>query len=145
MKKYLLINLLMALGAVAVITYFYPRVDKTDFKAEVGKPWNYPKLVAPFDIPINPSAERMQAVDDSLERSFAPIFVRDTDMPEPIITTLVAQWGQDDNPSEQEKAMRARAIKYIKDTYLYNEIITNDFMGQVSQGMLPMVRVVNGR
>lgn len=145
MKKSLIYNLLMALGAVVIITYFYPRVDPTDFKAETGKPWGYAKLIAPFDIPINPSAERMQAVEDSLERSFVPIFVRDADMPEPIITTLVAQWGQDDNPSAFEKEMRDRTIKYIKDTYLRNEVITNDFMEQVRQGMLPMVRVVSGR
>lgn len=145
MKKSLLINLLMALGAVAIITYFYPRVDKSDFKAEAGKPWSYPKLVAPFDIPINPSVQKLQAVEDSLEHSFVPIFVRDNDMPEPIITTLVAQWGQDDAASEEEKAMRARSVKYIKDIYLRNEIITNDFMEQVRQGMLPVVRVVSGR
>lgn len=145
MKKSLIINLLMALGAVAIITYFYPRVDKSDFKAEAGKPWNYPKLVAPFDIPINPSAEKVKAVDDSLERSFVPIFVRHSDMPEPIITTLVAQWGQNDDAAPGEKELRARAIKYLKDTYLYNEIITNDFMDQVRQGMLPKVRVVVGR
>lgn len=145
MKKHLLINLIMALGAVAIITYFYPRVDNADFKASPGRPWSYPKLVAPFDIPINPSAERLQAVEDSLDRSFAPIFVRDADMPEPIITTLVAQWGREENATGEEKAMRARAIKYIKDTYLYNAIITNDFMDQVRQGTLPMVRVVNGR
>lgn len=145
MKKSLIFNLLMAVCAVAAITYFYPRVDKTDFKCETGRPWSYPKLIAPFDIPINPSAERMQAVEDSLERSFAPIFVRDSDMPEPIITTLVAQWGQKDATSAEEKEMRARAVKYLKDTYLRNEIITNDFMDQVRQGMLPTVRVVSGR
>ena len=55
MNHNILNKILIALAALIVIVYFYPHPEANRFNYEEGRPWNYTKLIAPFDIPIHPA------------------------------------------------------------------------------------------
>lgn len=67
-------KILLALAACMVIVYFYPHPEANRFIYEEGRPWNYTKLIAPFDIPIHPDSATLISVRDSLDARFVPIY-----------------------------------------------------------------------
>lgn len=74
MKNNILNKILIALAALIVIVYFYPHPEANRFNYEQGRPWNYSKLIAPFDIPIHPDSATLLAVRDTLDAKFVPIY-----------------------------------------------------------------------
>ena len=66
----------MAAIAMVVIVYFYPHTESSHYKFEEGRPWNYAKLIAPFDIPIRSDSATINRVRDSLDNTFVPVFHR---------------------------------------------------------------------
>ena len=74
MKNNILNKIVIALAALIVIVYFYPHPEANRFNYEQGRPWNYSKLIAPFDIPIHPDSATLLAVRDTLDAKFVPIY-----------------------------------------------------------------------
>ena len=67
-------RVLMALGLLVVLVYFYPHPRVSHYKYEEGRPWNYAKLIAPFDVPIHPDSATVNRAMDSLNASFVPVY-----------------------------------------------------------------------
>ena len=81
----LLKKILIALAATIVIVYFYPHPEANRYNYEEGRPWNYSKLIAPFDIPVHPDSATLLAARDSLDARFVPIY----ELNQLIIDTIV--------------------------------------------------------
>lgn len=64
------------IAAIALIYYFIPSNDVNRYQYEVNRPWNYNLLTAPFDIPIHLDSLSAQAIRDSLDANFEPVFYR---------------------------------------------------------------------
>ena len=66
----------VAVGLIALlaIVWFYPHSTDSALKYEQGKPWNYAKLIAPFDVAIYPDSVTVSQAADSLNATFAPIY-----------------------------------------------------------------------
>ena len=75
-KLAVLARLLTCVIAALVITYFYPHPESSHYNYEQNRPWNYAKLIAPFDIPIHADSTTILAAKDSLEAHFV---YKDTD------------------------------------------------------------------
>lgn len=63
--------------ATAIITYFCPRHEQSHYKYEVGRPWSYAQLIAPFDMPIRPDSVSIKRASDSIRHVFMPFYRRD--------------------------------------------------------------------
>lgn len=72
MRRYAILGAVL----VAILAYLYPHPRVSHFKYEEGRPWNYAKLIAPFDIPIRPDSATVREATDSLEARFVPIYTR---------------------------------------------------------------------
>lgn len=59
--------------AAAIIGYFYPEDYDKDYKYTIGKPWTYPLLTAPFDMPIMPDSATVAHKTDSINKAFIPV------------------------------------------------------------------------
>ena len=70
-----LIRLAIVACAVAIIVWLMPRNNYASFKIELGKPWAYTDLSAPFDFPIYKSDEAVKAERDSLMNLYEPYFI----------------------------------------------------------------------
>lgn len=138
------INFLVAALAVIIITYFYPQLKVNHYKFEEGRPWNYAQLIAPFDIPIRPDSATVLSVRDSLERSFAPVFSRDNEVVNTIITNLIAHWAQidgDSEPTEYDDEMRRRTVTFVRQAYM-KDVVDNDFGERMREGSLSNIRIL---
>ncbi len=71
-------RMMLAFAFLVVIVYFYPHPHASHYKYEQGRPWNYAKLIAPFDVPIHPDSAAVSQALDSLQSAFVPIFTRAT-------------------------------------------------------------------
>ena len=110
-------NVILAVIATLVIVYFYPHPQANHYKFEEGRPWNYAKLIAPFDIPIRPDSATVLRVRDSLDRKFVPVFERKEAIADSVITALMASWVRiagEEAPAPEDAAMRKRAISFLK-------------------------------
>lgn len=63
---------LILLSAVVLIVWFMPREGKFNYQFEVGKPWKYGLLTAPYDFPIYKDEAVVKAERDSLLASYRP-------------------------------------------------------------------------
>lgn len=93
MNHNILNKILIALAALIVIVYFYPHPEANRFNYEEGRPWNYTKLIAPFDIPIHPDSATLLAARDTLDARFVPIYQLNQLLIDTIISHLPASQG----------------------------------------------------
>ena len=59
---------------VAVTVWLMPGDSRANFRVELGKPWKYGDLTAPFDFPIYKSEEAIKKQRDSLLRVYEPYY-----------------------------------------------------------------------
>lgn len=65
-------------AAVTLVVSFMPNDSRFGYQFEVGKPWKYSQLMAPFDFPIYKSDEVIKKEQDSIRSTFQPYFQRDS-------------------------------------------------------------------
>ena len=139
-------RLLFAAIAVVVIVYFYPQPTVSHYKFEEGRPWNYSKLIAPFDVPVKPDSATVLRVIDSLDRTFIPVFTELPNAADSTITSLMAQWvrqSDDRSITASDEKMRKRVVAYIRGAYR-DPIVANDFGERIADGTLRQVRINDG-
>lgn len=137
-------NLLIGIAAATIIVYFYPHPEANQYKFEEGRPWNYAKLIAPFDIPIFPDPATVQSVRDSLDRTFVPVFERSPEVVKDIIAKLMEGWDhldKDSDPTPADEAMRRRTVSYIKQAYSV-DVIDDEYGSLIDRGELPAIRIL---
>lgn len=129
----LLKKILMALAATIVIVYFYPHPEANRYNYEEGRPWNYTKLIAPFDIPIHPDSATLLAAKDSLEAKFVPIY----ELNQLIIDTIVARLPESPgNSYHTDLADKLRGI-------YASGMVDMSTMEQINAKKLPKVRILD--
>jgi len=74
MKEKIFRILLFAV-AVGIVTYFFPHNDVFRYEFEIGRPWRYGLLTAPYDIPVYRSDSTIRAMQDSVMRCLEPRYV----------------------------------------------------------------------
>ena len=67
-------------GTVALIIWCMPRDSRSYISAELGKPWKYGDLTAPFDFPVYKSEATVKHERDSLYRQFEPYYAYDSEV-----------------------------------------------------------------
>lgn len=60
------------IGAMAAIVAMLPRNNRTTFSYNIGEPWRYSLLLAPFDIEVYNDSAKQVAMKDSIDRYFVP-------------------------------------------------------------------------
>jgi putative nucleotidyltransferase with HDIG domain len=75
--KQTIFRIICSVLAVVLVTLFMPHNDGFRYEFEVGKPWRYGLLTAPYDIPIYRSDSTIQAMQDSVARNLVPKYTID--------------------------------------------------------------------
>ena len=133
MQNGLLKKILIALAATIVIVYFYPHPEANRFNYEQGRPWNYSKLIAPFDIPVHPDSATLLAARDSLDARFVPIY----ELNQLIIDTIANRLP--DSPGTNLKRRVAPGLRSVAASGVV-DMRTKD---EISAGRLPKVRILD--
>lgn len=143
-RKTLLYNILIAVVAMIAIVYIFPRSEANQYKYEKGRPWNYSKLIAPFDIPIRPDSDMIIKVRDSLDSHFVPVYRRDSRAGDSVITLTMHRWKtmSDSTVSERDQKMRRNTITYLKNNYS-RDILDSDNGKMIEAGKLPVIKIID--
>lgn len=128
-KKTLWQALLLAAATVLILLCF-PKADTTHYKYEEGRPWNYAKLIAPFDIPVHPDSATLRRMRDTLDARFVPVYRIDQQIIDSIAGALPAG------------ANRAATISALRRIYA-SGVVDADTRRKIAAGQLPHVRILD--
>lgn len=120
----------MTLAAAMVIVYFYPHTEADSFNYEQGRPWNYAKLIAPFDIEIYPDSLTSQRLRDSLDAHYEPVFDFDKSAADSIIAALP------DGPARTRDLISAKLRSFYR-----RGVVDNNIRQEITSGKLKSIRV----
>ena len=134
-------------GAMIVSTlllvYFLPRDNKFGYEYEMGKPWRYAPLIAPYDFPIYKTNEQIAAEHDSVLRDFRPFFEED-----PQMATRQVQALRSDFYNGRMKGVPAsylpHLVEMLRSVYAAGIMSTADLAGLAATGA-PGISVVVDR
>ena len=124
------------IGAIALILYFFPREEKSEYVFQEGKPWKYGLLTAAYDFPIYKSEEQLKHEQDSVVKTLRPFFTE-----EPSVGTAQINNFKREHQSLLQSAESADAYRYVLkalaavyqrgiiDTDTYNSLIHNGTPG----------------
>lgn len=82
----IIVRILFMVAATALITYFFPHSESFHYEYELGKPWHYGRLTAPYDYPIYRSDSAIHKMEDSLRMLVTPRFVLDEEKSASLMT-----------------------------------------------------------
>lgn len=138
-KRHNLIIVLMLVAATAIISIALPRNNKVvTYTYDVGKPWLHPMLTAPFDIPIEHTAEEKQRITDSVSAQFVKIYRRDDQTATEQIALLARAVAQH---SEVPAHVRQRLISDVNQAY-NDGIVDNTSSDLIAKGQLKEIRIL---
>lgn len=101
------LKILICVAAAIIITYLYPHPESNHYNYEEGRPWNYAKLIAPFDIPIHADSATILAARDTLDARFVPVYEINQLMIDSVVSQLPPAVGTN---YRSELASRLRKI-----------------------------------
>ena len=79
-RQEVVVRTLIMMALVAVVSWFVPRNETFRYEYEVGKPWRYGRLSAPYDFAVYRSDSIVRHMEDSLRRRLTPRFVCDPEV-----------------------------------------------------------------
>ena len=133
-----IIRLLLFVGAIMIITYFIPRENDESFNYTMGRPWQYPLLTAPFDIPVNLDSASAAKQRDSINRSFVPIYKRDDKVASSNVKSLTHALEKENYATP---ALRRQLVETVKSLY-DDGIVDNGSYDLIKKGEMPNVRFI---
>ncbi len=71
-----LLKISFFLGAIVLIVQLFPRHEAFEYEFNVGKPWSYDLVTAPFDYPIYKDQDVFEKEQYEIMQSFTPYYVR---------------------------------------------------------------------
>ena len=133
---------LLVLATVAVIVWFMPRDAQQNFKIELGKPWHYADLTAPFDFPIYKSEAQFKAQCDSAMCDYEPYYTLHVE----IGTAKVREFLQDYNKVAHSGSNDYKSIIANRLMHFYEKGIVDMRTPDEQEGdTLRSLRVINGK
>lgn len=133
-----LVNAAMLLGAIVVVSLFFPSEGKFSYEYEQGKPWGYSLLTAPFDMPVIMDSVTAKNTKDSIDARFAPIYERDSQVEKVNINRLSAALDKDSTVTPR---MKYAIIDKVRNVYA-GGIVDNKTRDGLATGSIPGIRRV---
>lgn len=135
-------HILIFVAATSLLLYLLPREERSKYVYEENRPWTYQLLTAPFDVPVFLDSVRSQAIKDSIDAHFEPVFKRDkkSEMQQLKLATegMVTMAGRRLNASQ-----RQLLINEIGAIYELGIVDTDTYL-MLRRGTLPGLRILNG-
>lgn len=75
--RQIVIRTLFMLIAILLVSWFFPHNEAFRYEYEIGKPWRYGRLTAPYDFAIYRSDSALHEMEDSLRHMIIPRFTID--------------------------------------------------------------------
>ncbi|MBE6304427.1 MAG: HDIG domain-containing protein [Bacteroidales bacterium] len=138
MKLKYIIQIIILLAGTLLAVWAMPR-KSTSMNYEVNRPWKYPLLTAPMDIPIYPDSIKIHAAIDSINRNFIPVYRTDTQVENKLREKIQSSFENFESVSVYEKIALTNALNRVLDRGIVPDRVYNDII----MGTLPEIRMIN--
>ena len=138
MKLKYIIQIIILLAGTLLAVWAMPR-KSTSMNYEVNRPWKYPLLTAPMDIPIYPDSIKIHAAIDSINRNFIPVYRSDTQVENKLREKIQSSFEDFESVSVYEKIALTNALNRVLDRGIVPDRVYNDII----MGTLPEIRMIN--
>ena len=125
--RHSLYRLALFVVAAAIIAYFFPDEQNKEYKYEIGKPWSYSLLTAPFDMPIMLDSTGIRAKKDSIDACFVPVYTIDRSVKPRVVSHI----------SDAKTA-------FLLDRLYDNGIVDASATDPASGRLIPKIRMIDG-
>ena len=139
----LLIRSAIVIGTVVIILWCMPRDSRNYLYAEIGKPWKYGDLTAPFDFPVYKSEFKVKQERDSIYRLFEPYFSIDLSVENSQVRKFLEQYdnGMPNLPDDYISIIANRLHRL----YQQGIISAPDYSQLAYKDTARTIRIVNGK
>ena len=139
----LLIRSAIVIGTVVIILWCMPRDSRNYLYAEIGKPWKYGDLTAPFDFPVYKSELKVKQERDSVYRLFEPYFSIDLSVENSQVRKFLEQYdnGMPNLPDDYISIIANRLHRL----YQQGIISAPDYSQLAYKDTARTIRIVNGK
>lgn len=138
----ILIKVAVILITVAVTVWFMPSDSRSYFRVELGKPWRYGDITAPFDFPVYKSEETIQMERDSIMREYEPYYNYNTDTEGAQVRKFVSDFSNG-IPGLSDDYISIIANR-LRDIYQVGIISAADYQ-KLATDTSRTIRIVNGK
>ena len=107
-RRQIILRSAFMLAAVILVAWFFPHRETFRYEYEVGKPWRYGRLTAPYDFPIYRSDSAVMQMEDSLRRLIVPRYAIDASVAASVTNDILTDQGH--NLSAQGAAHLRKAV-----------------------------------
>ena len=138
LSSYINARTLTLLLCTVLVAYILPRKNTTNYHYEVGRPWNYSLLTAPFNIPIVLDDASRQAACDSVDRTFVPIFKEDN----AVMNTVEAQFANALSELDGVTASARRHLQQLLGRIYTDGVVDESDYTRMATGKCSNVRII---
>lgn len=139
--KITLVVLLLIAMTVGVLSIFFGGASQDVLVYSEGRPWNYPKLIAPFDIPIEYDSVSALKIRDSIDSNFAPIYSINETKQAKAIEKISNGLDQMQGVSSGTKQRVLESSQRVFD----DGIVDNATSNKIKKGKVKMLRIINSQ
>lgn len=138
----LMIRIVVIGACVTLIVWLLPRNEELRLHYQVGQPWMYNTLIAPFEFPVYKSDETIKAEQDSVLKDFQPYYNYETD----VESNAIASFEKDFPEALPALPIDTRQIiiRHLHRLYQTGIMQITDF-NRSDQDTTQMIRVVTNR
>ena len=134
-----IIVMLIIAATVGSLSFFFGGGSNDVLVYNEGRPWNYPKLIAPFDIPIEYDSLSTKRIKDSIESNFSPIFTVNDAVIEKSLENISTALPTISGISSPVKSRLLEATKKFYET----GIVDNTTKSLITRGKIKQIRIIN--
>ncbi len=136
----------MTVVATALLVLCLPRESQKKFNYEINRPWTYSLLTAPFDIPIHLDDVAAKELQDSIDATFEPVFVRDLTLEKTNLAEFATRLNSDRESVEGTgltPAQRNELVERMRQIYDSGIVSAADFE-RIRKNDISRVRFIYG-
>lgn len=136
-----IISMLLITFTVGSLSIFFGGGSEDTLVYNEGRPWNYPKLIAPFDIPIEYDSVSTKRIKDSIDSNFAPIFTVNEEVKASSLSNINDSLSHLSGISGSTKNKINNAVQQLYEA----GIIDNITKAMINNKHIKQVRIINNQ
>ena len=138
----ILVQCACVIAVVFVIVWFLPRDGRSAFLVDVGKPWPYGQLIAPYEFIIYKSDKQIQHEHDSIRSLYEPYFELQPEIENEELEHFRTDYRSAD-AVELNSTYRIYIEEHLRTIYARGILSTNDYRQLISDSC-QSVRIFKG-
>lgn len=128
---------LLFITTIALIVPLFPSANSFNYYFEIGKPWRYELITAPFDFPIYKDAQQLQDEQREVLKKYTPYLDIDRRIPQALNEKLTNEWTDESNQ---------RTLQYLNQqlTQIYeNGVISLELLDALKKENVEQVSLID--